>query len=163
MKEKRENKPKDQITWEMKQRQEAQRKRQFVAEQFFPMLLTHLKTVTQAKNFCKVVQNDILSTFNQGMSKPLKELDMAKRFEGLEENEASKAYGAVLEIFKESPVNEALELLDGMPGAIEAALAANDKNRLMSDLEWNDGALTVKPTAGYSPEKLAEAIQKTHD
>lgn len=141
---KRENKSKDQLAWELKQKAEAQRKRTFVGEHFYPMLLAHLKTVTQAKNFCKVVQNDIHSTFNQGMSKPLKDLNMNERFKDMKENEATKAYTAVLEIFKDMPVNEVLELLDGMPNAIDAALTAKDRDRALTDLEWNDGSLTVK-------------------
>lgn len=140
----RENKSKDQIAWEMKQKAEATRKRTFIGEKFYPMLLLHLTNVTQARNFCKVVQNDILQTFNQGMLKPVKDLEMTKRFEGVEENEATKAYAAVLEIFADSPINEALELLDGMPGAIDAALAANDRDRSLADLEWKDGSLIVK-------------------
>lgn len=143
MKEKRENKSKEQIAWEMKQRQETERKRLFVKEHFYPMLLTHMKNVTQAKNFCKVVQNDILATYNQGMSKPMHELNMPARLEGVE-NEAADAYRAVLEIFKDAPVGEAVELLEGMPNAIDAALNQNDKERPLSDLEWNDGLLTVK-------------------
>lgn len=143
MKQKRQNKTKDQIVWEMKQRTEAERKRAFIAEHFYPMLLQHLKTVTQAKNFCKVVQNDILSTFNQGMTKPLKELDMPKRLEGVN-NEAADAYRAVLEVFGDSPINEALELLDGMPNAIDQVLQLKDRDRLLTDLEWDDGMLKIK-------------------
>lgn len=141
---KRENKSKDQLAWEMKQKAEAQRKRIFVGEHFYPMLLAHMTTVTQAKNFCKVVQNDILSTFNQGMAKPIGELNMQDRFKGMEENTASKAYAAVLEVFKDMPIGEALELLDGMPGAIEAALQAETQNKPLSELEWKDGSLVIK-------------------
>lgn len=143
----RENKSKDQIAWEMKQKAEAQRKRAFIGEKFFPMLLAHMSNVTQAKNFCKVVQNDILSTFNQGMVKPVGELKMADRFKDMKENEASRAYSAVLEIFKDAPIGEALELLDGMPGAIEAALTSKTQNIPLTDFEWNDGSLTVKKHA----------------
>lgn len=141
---KRENKSKDQLAWEMKQKADAQRKRTFVGEHFYPMLLAHLKTVTQAKNFCKVVQNDILSTFNQGMTRPVGGLNMQGRFKGMEENEASKAYTAVLEVFKDMPIGEALELLDGMPGAIEAALQLETQNKPLSELEWKDGSLVIK-------------------
>lgn len=138
------NKTKDQIAWEMKQKAEAQRKRTFIGEHFYPMLLAHMTNVTQAKNFCKVVQNDILSTFNQGMVKPLHELNMISRFDGMEANEASMAYTAALEVFKDMPINEALELLDGMPNAIDAALQVKDRERPLSDLQWDDGSLIVK-------------------
>lgn len=141
---KRESKSKEQIAWEMKQKADAQRKRKFVGEHFFPMLLEHLKTVTQAKNFCKVVQNDIMSTFNQGMIKQLAVLNMTDRFKDMPENEASKAYTAVLEIFKDMPIGETLELLDGMPNAIDAALNASTQTLPLSDLEWGDGSLTLK-------------------
>jgi hypothetical protein len=140
---KRQNKSKDQIAWEMKQQAETQRKRTFIAEHFFPMLLEHMKTVTQAKNFCKVVQNDIHATFNAGMVKPVGELKMAERFEG-EDNEAQRAYKAVLEVFKDTPIKDAMELLDGMPHAIDAALQMETKDKLLSELEWGDGALTIK-------------------
>lgn len=140
---KRENKNKDQIAWEMKQKAEAQRKRKFIAEYFFPMLLRRTKSITQAKNFCKVFQNDVLATFNQGMIKPMGELNMKDRFEGVE-NEAAEAYRDAIETFKDLPIGEVLELFDGMPGAIDAALTANDRERPLTDLEWNDGNLTVK-------------------
>lgn len=138
------NKTKEQLEWELKQKAEAQRKRAFIGEKFYPMLLEHLKNVTQAKNFCKVVQNDILSTFNQGMTKPLKELEMSNRFEGMESNEATRAYAAVLNLFHDSPINEVLELLDGMPNAIDAALNLESRDRPLTDLEWNDGSLVIK-------------------
>ena len=134
---------KEQIAWEMKQKAEAQRKRKFIAEHFYPMLLAHMKTVTQAKNFCKVVQNDIHATFNAGMTQPVGTLKMAERFEG-EDNEAQRAYKAVLEVFKDMPIKDAMELLDGMPHAIDAALQADTKDKLLSELEWGDGALTIK-------------------
>lgn len=137
------NKTKDQIAWEMKQKAEAQRKRAFVAEHFFPMLLRRTKNVTQAKNFCKVFQNDVLSTFNQGMSKPLGELKMVDRFEGVE-NEAADAYRDAIDTFKDMPISEVMELFDGMPGAIEAAINLEQRERPLTDLEWSDGSLTVK-------------------
>jgi hypothetical protein len=139
----KQNKTKEQLVWEIKQKAEAQRKRAFIAEHLYPMLLKHMKNVTQAKNFCKVVQNDILSTFNQGMTGTVKGLDMSKRLDGIN-NEAADAYRAALEIFADSPINEALELLDGMPNAIDAALNQESKDRPLADLEWGDGMLTIK-------------------
>jgi uncharacterized protein (DUF2267 family) len=69
---------------------------------------------------------------------------MPDRFKDMEDNEASQAYKAVLEAFKDLPIAEALELLDGMPNAIEAALQMETKDKPLSDLEWGDGSLSVK-------------------
>lgn len=138
-----ENKSKEQIAYEMHQRQEALRKRKFVGEVFFPLLLAQDKSIQHTKNFCKILENDIMATFNEGMKQPLSTLGLEKKFEG-QEDEAVVTYRGVLEAFKELPIGEALELISGLPGAIDAALAVKDRERPLSDFAWGDGNLEIK-------------------
>lgn len=136
------NKPKDQIAFEMKQKQETARKRKFVEEVLFPLLQEHTKSVREAKMFCKVIQNDILTTFNEGMRAPLSTLKIEQKFEK-DNREGATAVRALVKAFKDTPINETLELLDGMPNAIDAALTYEDRDRLMKDLAFHDGIITA--------------------
>lgn len=154
-KEKRENKSKDQIAFEMKQKQEVERKRTFITEVLFPLLKEHTKTVREAKMFCKVVINDIQSTFNQGMKAPLSSLKLEEKFEK-ETDSGADAYRAVADAFADVSIAESLELLDGMPNAIDASINQENTNRPISDFDFKDGSFLPAPRKDPFFELLAD-------
>lgn len=140
----RKNKKKEEIAWEIKQKQEAARKRGFVAEVFFPALQKHTKSIHQAKTVCKILQNDIMSTFNQGMRNTVASLELAKKMED-DTTEGANAYRELIDAFKDLPISEALELIGGMPEAIEGGLSVEEWGRTLDDLEFVDGTMKIKP------------------
>lgn len=140
----RKNKKKEEIAWEIKQKQEAARKRGFVAEVFFPALQKHTKSIHQAKTVCKILQNDIMSTFNQGMRNTVASLELAKKMED-DTTEGANAYRELIDAFKDLPISEALELIGGMPEAIEGGLSIEEWGRSLDDMEYLDGTMKIKP------------------
>lgn len=154
---KKTNRPKEQIAHDMKQAQETKRKRSFVADVLWPLLKEKTKTVNQAKMFCKVIQNDVLATFNGGMNAPLSSLKLEQKFAN-ETDEGAEAYRAFLEAFKDVPINETMELLDGMPNAIDAALQYEDRSRSLDELEFKDGTILAQKRPTFQ-----ELLVKTPD
>lgn len=144
MADKKKNKSKETIAWEMKQKQEATRKRAFVTDVFFPLLKKHTKTIHQAKQVCKILQNDIMSTFNMGMKNPVSTLDLAKKMEE-DTTEGATAYKELLGAFKDLTISEALELIGGMPEAIEGGMSVEDRDRSLDEIDFVDGIMRVKP------------------
>lgn len=141
---KRQNKKKEQIAWEIKQKTDATRKRAFVSEVFFPLLQKYTKSIHQAKQVCKILQNDIMSTFNQGMKQPVSTLDLTAKV-GEADDEGSNSYRALTEAFKDLSIAEAVELIGGMPEAISGGLGVEEWGRSLSELEFVDGTMKIKP------------------
>lgn len=135
----------------MKQRQQVERKRAFVNDVLWPLLVSQCKTVREAKMFCKVAINDIQSTFNKGMTEPLSTLKLDEKFKD-ETGQGAEAYRAFAAAFKDTAINETLELLDGMPNAIDAGLQYEDRDRELSGLDFKDG--TILPKTSKSFERL---------
>lgn len=150
----RKNKGKQEVAWEMKQKQDAARKRGFVGEVFFPVLQKHTKSIHQAKTVCKILQNDIMSTFNMGMKNNVSTLELAKK---MEENttEAGDAYRELVGIFNDLPITEALEIIGGMPEAIEGGLSVEEFGRSLADMEFVDGTMKIKPTDALGDALIA--------
>ena len=149
------NKTKDQIAHEMKATAAAAKKRKFVTEKFFPVLQDC--TIHQAKQLCKLIQNDIMSTFNQGMSNLVSTLNISEKF-AKDEDLASKKYKEVAGIFDDMSIADALEIIGGMPQAIEGSMLVEDKSRHMTEIEWNEnGSMMIK-----KPETLAVLCEKSH-
>jgi hypothetical protein len=139
----RKPKKKDQIAWEMKQKQDATRKRAFVGEVFFPLLKKHTKSIHQAKQVCKIFQNDIMSTFNQGMKNPVATLDLAKKMED-DTSDGANAYRELAEAFKDLTIAEAAEIIGGMPEAIDGGLSMETWGRSLDDIDYVEGMMKLK-------------------
>lgn len=144
MAEKKKNKSKETIAWEMKQKQEAIRKRAFVTDVFFPLLKKHTKTIHQAKQVCKILQNDIMSTFNMGMKNPVSTLDLTKKMEE-DTSDGATAYRELAEAFKDVSISEAMELIGGMPEAIDGGLSIETWGRSLEDMNFEEGTMKLKP------------------
>lgn len=140
---KRQNKKKEEIAWEMKQKADATRKRAFVSEVFFPLLQKHTNSIHQAKQVCKILQNDIMSTFNQGMKQPVSTLDLTAKVADATD-EGSESYRALTEAFKDMTIAESVELIGGMPEAITGGLGVEEWGRSLSELEFVDGTMKIK-------------------
>lgn len=142
-KEPRVNKSEEQIAFEMKQKAETARKRKFVSDVLFPFLKNHTKTTREAQMLCKVAQNDILTSFNGGMNAPISSLKLGDKFKD-ETDEGAKVYVLLAKLFEDVPINETLELLDGMPQAIDAALTFENRERNIGDLTFNNGTILAQ-------------------
>lgn len=152
---KRQNKKKEQIAWEIKQKSEATRKRAFVTDTFFPLLQKYTHSIHQAKQVCKILQNDIMSTFNQGMKEPVSSLKLTEKVEGLND-EGSESYRALIDAFKDMTISEAMELIGGMPDAITGGMGVEERDRPLSELEFVDGTMRIKAKSTLQ-QQCAEA------
>ena len=65
---KKQNKTKQQIASEMKQMDEVKRLRKFSKEKFYPFLLEHTGTISEAKTFLQVIDTVVKGAFNEGLS-----------------------------------------------------------------------------------------------
>lgn len=124
-------------------REGVERKRKFVGDVLWPFLKENTITVREAKMFCRVVINDVQSTFNEGMKAPLSTLKLEEKFDK-EDSKGTIVYRKFIELFKDVPINETLELVDGLPNAIDAGLQFEDRDRALTELEYADGVLTAK-------------------
>lgn len=151
---------KEQLAYQMKQRQAAERKRAFITQHFFPFLQP--MTIHQAKTVCKVFQNDIMATFNEGMKNPVSTLTLEKKFDG-EEGESAVTYRRLVAMFAEMSIADAAEIIGGMPQALEGALSVEDHTRNMTEVEWlADGTMRIrKPEEGNAKaiKRLCEKAQ----
>lgn len=140
----RKNKSKDTLAWEMKQKQEATRKRAFVSDVFFPLLKKHTKSIHQAKQVCKIFQNDIMSTFNLGMQNKVETLDLAKKMDA-DTSEGADAYRELAKAFEALSITEALELVGGMPEAIDGGMSIDEWTRSLDEIDFIEGTMKLKP------------------
>lgn len=138
---KREQKSKEQLKHEMRQREmaeeqkkEIERRRAIAKDTLYPILLKYAKNIRHAQNICKIMENAILTLHNNQLAtKMLSELEMAQHFAG--DDESHVTFKEILEAFKDEKLNSCLDIIGGMSGAIDSFVTQELTTRKLDELK----------------------------
>lgn len=138
---KREQKSKEQLLHEIKQREmaeaqkkEVERRRAIAKDVLYPILLKHSKNIRHAQNICKIMENSILTLHNNALAAlNLSQLELAQHFAG--DDEAHVTFKEILEAFKDEKLNSCLDIIGGMSGAIDSFVTQELTTRTLDDLQ----------------------------
>ena len=133
------NKTKEQILEQVKQNQEARKRKTFVREKLFPFLLEHTESIDDAQILCEALAQTVRMAFNQKMvAMDFKELGIKDAMNP--NSEHFKKMAGIVELLGEEKMATALRILDEIPQAIQDKIRAEGKKRKLAELnlEFND-------------------------
>ncbi len=117
---KRENKSKEQLAYEMKVREEAERQKRIVKEVLYPALKKHATSIQHAQRTCEIFKTVIM----QAMQLPFKDkqmnyLNLKEELTKEKDVQDKELYAKLIDGFDDVAITDTLKLLEGMGGAID--------------------------------------------
>ena len=117
---KRQNKSKEQIAQEMKDKGEIAEMKALAQSSILPVLIKHNQTAAQAVQVLEVMKQVALGKMNQSwVDKPFKEIGLAEELALDKTAESSEMYASIITSFNEVPVAKVMKMLDVMSRVID--------------------------------------------
>ena len=117
---KRQNKSKEQIAQDMKNRGEIAEMKALAQNSILPVLIKHNQTAAQAVQVLEVMKQVALGKMNQAwVDKPFKEIGLAEELALDKTAESSEMYSEIITSFDEVPVAKVMKMLDVMSRVID--------------------------------------------
>ena len=117
---KRQNKSKEQIAQDMKNRGEIAEMKALAQNSILPVLIKHNQTAAQAVQVLEVMKQVALGKMNQAwVDKPFKEIGLAEELALDKTAESSEMYSEIITSFNEVPVAKVMKMLDVMSRVID--------------------------------------------
>jgi hypothetical protein len=130
----RENKTKEQVEADIKQRQEIERQRKIVIEKLWPLLLRHSKSIGDAHQFVEVCKISIQTAFNRQMF--VQTVADTKMYDMLDSKAPrNDEYREFLDMFQNEKIKMAIDLITGVSQEIERLLRKEQAGRKLDTLQ----------------------------
>ena len=134
MKPKKIVKSKEQLLQDLKQRAEVRRMRLIVRNDIYPFLLKNSANIEDAKMMCGVLTQGWRQAFQARMLEvTVAELDLVKKMDT--KNSDYKKFSALNDMLKDEKLVVALNMLEGMPQAIDVYLRKENQTRTLKSLK----------------------------
>lgn len=136
---KRQKKTKEQIAFEMKQKQEYETSRAIAREKIWPVLEAHAKDAKHAEQTLQILKTVI----NQMMQMPYKDMTVGglKMDEQLTKEDKvpdKEMHAALIEAIKDVKIVDAMKLLEGLAGSINGITMAEAGAKPFKDIKLDD-------------------------
>ncbi len=105
MKQKRVNKPKEQLAAEMKVAQETMRLRNISKDKFYPFLKKHTTSIEDAKRFLQIIDTAVKSTYNEDLVvRTVGSLKMVEKIRETAPDSEKERYSDVFKMFEDETI-----------------------------------------------------------
>lgn len=133
---KQKHKNKEELIKDAEIQKEVIRKRNKAKDELYPLLLRESKNIEDASVFCQSVGIAINQAFNNKKRElKIKDLNLISQLD--EKGKEYARYKAILEMFAEENLKDALEVINGMPDAISGFIREETLNRKLDSLKTN--------------------------